>query len=264
MPKNLQTEPALVREKHTFLNRQGETLSALVERPETDVKAYALFAHCFTCSKNIGTATRIARALANRNFAVMRFDFTGLGNSEGDFANTNFSSNIDDLLAAANYLRDNYQAPQVLIGHSLGGAAVIAAAGSIPEARAIVTIAAPDDPGHMRHLLRDRVAEIEKQGWAHVSIGGQQFTIRKQFLDDISEHSLTDSLQKMDKALLLLHSPKDELIEIEHAYHLFERAHQPKSLISLDNADHLLSNPADAEYAADTISAWASRYINKD
>lgn len=264
MSNTQQSDVSLIREKHNFLNNKGETLSALVERPASDVKAYALFAHCFTCSKNIGTATRISRALANHGFAVMRFDFTGLGNSEGDFGNTNFSSNIDDLLAAAAYLRDNYRAPQVLIGHSLGGAAVIAAASKIPEARAIVTIAAPDDPGHMRHLLRDRVAEIEAQGWAHVSIGGQEFTIRKQFLEDISEHSLTDSLQGMNKALLLLHSPKDELIEIEHAYHLFERAHQPKSLISLDNADHLLSNPSDAEYAADTISAWASRYISQD
>lgn len=258
------TATTTIREKHTFPNKQGETLSALVERPETGVRAYALFAHCFTCSKNIGTATRITRALASHGFAVMRFDFTGLGNSEGDFANTNFSSNIDDLLAATAYLRDNFQAPEVLIGHSLGGAAVIAAAGRVPEARAVVTIAAPDDPGHMRHLLRGRVAEIESQGWARVSIGGQEFTIRQQFLDDISEHSLADALKTMDKALLLLHSPKDQLIEIDHAYHLFEMAHEPKSLISLDNADHLLSNPADAEYAANTISAWASRYITSD
>lgn len=258
-----QDDVAVVREKLTFTNRRGEKLAALLERPQAGVRAYALFAHCFTCSKNIGTATRISRALASRGFAVLRFDFTGLGNSEGDFANTNFSSNIDDLVAAADYLRDAYQAPEVLIGHSLGGAAVIAAAPKIPEARAVVTIAAPSDPGHMRHLLRDRVAEIESRGWAHVSIGGQQFTIRKQFLDDVAEHSLVDALQHMDKALLLLHSPRDKLIDIEHACHLFDAARQPKSIISLDNADHLLNDPADAEYAAETISAWASRYIGQ-
>ena len=251
----------IVREKHSFPNAQGEILSALIERPEVDVRAYALFAHCFTCSKNIGTATRISRALAGRGFAVMRFDFTGLGNSEGDFANTNFSSNIDDLVAAAAYLRQREQAPGVLIGHSLGGAAVIAAAPQIPETRAVVTIAAPDDPGHMRHLLRDKVPDIERQGWAHVSIGGQEFTIKKQFLEDVSGHSLEDALQNLNLPLLLLHSPMDKLIGIEHAYHLFEVANQPKSLISLDNADHLLNNPADAEYAAEAISAWAGRYV---
>ena len=260
----IKQEISLVREKLTFTNNQGQNLAALLERPETGVRAYALFAHCFTCSKNIGTATRISRALANRGFAVLRFDFTGLGNSEGDFANTNFSSNIDDLLAAADYLRQHHKAPEVLIGHSLGGAAVIAAAPKIPEARAVVTIAAPSDPGHMRHLLRDRVDEIESQGWAHVSIGGQEFTIRKQFLDDVAEHSLIDVLQHLDKALLLLHSPKDKLIDIEHACHLFDAARHPKSMISLDNADHLLNDPADAEYAAETISAWASRYIGSD
>ena len=251
-----------MREKITFSNNQGETLAALLERPETEVRAYALFAHCFTCSKNIGTATKISRALANRGFAIMRFDFTGLGNSEGDFANTNFNSNIDDLLAATDYLRQNQKAPKLLIGHSLGGAAVIAAAPRIPEASAVVTIAAPSDPGHMRHLLRDHVEEIESQGYAHVSIGGQRFTIRKQFLDDVSEHSLVDALQHLDKALLIMHSPNDKLIDIEHACHLFDAANQPKSMISLDNADHLLNDPADAEYAAETISAWASRYIN--
>jgi pimeloyl-ACP methyl ester carboxylesterase len=252
-----------VREKHSFPNAQGEILSALIERPVGDVRAYALFAHCFTCSKNIGTATRIARALADRGIAVMRFDFTGLGNSEGDFANTNFSSNIDDLIAAATYLRELDQAPSILIGHSLGGAAVIAAARQIPAARAVVTIAAPDDPGHMRHLLRDSIPDIERQGWAHVSIGGQEFTIKKQFLEDVSEHSLDEALRHLDRPLLLLHSPADKLIGIEHAYHLFEVASQPKSLVSLDNADHLLNDPDDAEYAAETISAWASRYIEQ-
>jgi alpha/beta superfamily hydrolase len=257
------TSTTVVRERLRFPNRSGEQLSALLERPESGVKAYALFAHCFTCSKNIGTATRISDALAARGFAVLRFDFTGLGSSEGDFANTNFSSNIDDLVAAADFLRDNYRAPDVLIGHSLGGAAVIAAAARIPEARAVVTIAAPSDPRYMRHLLRDRVAEIEQKGSAQVEIGGQRFTIKKQFLDDVAEHSLEDALEHLDKALLILHSPQDKLIDIEQAHHLFAVAHCPKSFISLDTADHLLNDPKDAKYAAETIAAWASRYIKE-
>jgi alpha-beta hydrolase superfamily lysophospholipase len=251
----------IVREKLSFPNRHGEILSALLERPQSGVRAYALFAHCFTCGKNIGTATRIARALAARGFAVLRFDFTGLGSSEGEFANTNFSSNIDDLVAAADFLRDNYRAPDVLIGHSLGGAAVIAAASRIPDARAVVTIAAPSDPNHMRYLLRDRVQEIEKKGSAQVEIGGQAFTITRQFLQDVSEHSLDDALQHLDRPLLILHSPRDELVDIEHAHHLFAMARCPKSFISLDTADHLLSKQEDADYAAEAIAAWASRYI---
>lgn len=253
----------VVREKLSFPNRHGEMLSALLEKPESGVRAYALFAHCFTCGKNIGTATRISRALAARGFAVLRFDFTGLGSSEGDFANTNFSSNIDDLVAAADYLRENYRAPDVLIGHSLGGAAVIAAASRIPDARAVVTIAAPSDPGHMRYLLRDRVEEINKKGSARVEIGGQPFTITKQFLEDVAEHSLDEALQHLNKALLILHSPRDELVDIEHAHHLFAMARCPKSFISLDTADHLLSKQEDAEYAAEAIAAWASRYIRE-
>ncbi len=257
------TDVTVVRERLAFPNASGEQLSALLERPESGVRAYALFAHCFTCSKNIGTATSISHALAARGFAVLRFDFTGLGSSEGDFANTNFSSNVDDLVAAADFLRRNFRAPDVLIGHSLGGAAVIAAAARIPEARAVVTIAAPSDPSHMRYLLRDSVAEIEQKGSARVEIGGQRFTIKKQFLDDVAAHSLEDVLRHMDKALLILHSPKDKLIDIDEAHHLFEVAHCPKSFISLDTADHLLNDPRDAEYAAETIAAWASRYIRE-
>ncbi len=252
---------SIIKEKITFPNKNGEQLSALLERPQDEPVAYALFAHCFTCSKNIGTATRISRELANRGFAVLRFDFTGLGNSEGDFSNTNFSSNVQDLIAASEYLASAYQAPKILIGHSLGGAAVISAATKLPAAKAVVTIAAPSDPAHMHHLLRDSIDEIKMQGWAHVEIGGQQFKIKEQFLDDVSEHNLDSALQSMDKALLIMHSPKDQMIEIEHAYHLFDVARCPKSFISLDQADHLLNNPSDAEYAAETIAAWASRYI---
>ena len=191
----------------------------------------------------------------------MRFDFTGLGNSEGDFSNTNFSSNIQDLIAASNYLSESFQAPKILVGHSLGGAAVISAATKLQEVRAVATIAAPSDPAHMHHLLRDSVAEIKQQGWAQVEIGGQQFKIKQQFLEDVSQHNLEDALQVLDKALLIMHSPKDKMIEIEHAYNLFEIARCPKSFVSLDTADHLLTNPADAEYASKIIAAWVSRYL---
>jgi alpha-beta hydrolase superfamily lysophospholipase len=249
------------KEKLEFPNANGEMLSALLERPSGRPQAFVLFAHCFTCSKNIGTATRISRALADRGLATLRFDFTGLGNSEGDFSNTNFSSNVDDLVAAARYLASAYEAPKILVGHSLGGAAVIAAASRLPEVRAVVTIAAPSDPAHMRQLLRNNVPEIMKKGWAMVEIGGQEFRIKKQFLEDVSEQNLDQILQNLHKPLLIMHSPNDELIDVEHAYHLFEVARCPKSFISLDSADHLLNNPDDAIYAAETIAAWASRYV---
>lgn len=236
-------------------------LSALLERPAGEPKAYAIFAHCFTCSKNIGTATRISRALAERGLAVLRFDFTGLGSSEGDFSNTNYSSNVQDLVSAGEYLSGTYEAPRLLVGHSLGGAAVISAASLLPSVAVVATIAAPSDPSHMQHLLRNSIGEIRESGRAEVEIGGQKFTIRKQFLDDISEHNLDMALRKMDKALLIMHSPNDSMIEIEHAYHLFDVARCPKSFISLDRADHLLSRPADAEYAANMIAAWAGHYV---
>lgn len=237
-------------------------MSALLERPQDQPVAYAIFAHCFTCSKNIGTATRISRALADRGIAVLRFDFTGLGNSEGDFSNTNFSSNVDDLVSAGEFLATEFESAKMLIGHSLGGAAVISAAGRMPAVKALVTIAAPSDPGHMHHLLRDSVPEINMKGWANVEIGGQQFRIKKQFLEDVSGHNLDQVLQDLQKALLILHSPRDKMIDIEHAYHLFDIARCPKSFISLDTADHLLNDPKDATYAAEIISTWVSRYVD--
>ncbi|MDX5151993.1 MAG: alpha/beta fold hydrolase, partial [Acidiferrobacterales bacterium] len=208
------------KQKLNFPNPGGEILSALLEKPSGKIEAFVLFAHCFTCSKNIGTATRISRALAERGFATLRFDFTGLGNSEGDFSNTNFSSNVDDLVAAASYLATAFEAPKILIGHSLGGAAVIAAAARLPDVQAVVTIAAPSDPAHMRYLLRDSVPEIMNKGRATVEIGGQKFTIRKQFLEDVSEQNLDKVLKNLARPLLIMHSPRDKLINIEHAYHL--------------------------------------------
>ena len=191
----------------------------------------------------------------------MRFDFTGLGGSEGDFSHTNFSSNIDDLVAAADYMRDHLQAPDILLGHSLGGAAAIIAANRIPEVRAIATIAAPSDPAHLEQLLTETMSTIRKQGWAHVNIGGQRFTLRQQFLDDISEHSLADALKSLNRPYLVLHSPDDKLVEFEHGRHLFDMALEPKSFISLDGADHLLSKTADADLAAEKIANWSSRYL---
>jgi putative redox protein len=249
------------RKKLSFQNRDGEVLAALLEHPATKPAAYALFAHCFTCSKDIAAASRISRALAARGIAVLRFDFTGIGNSEGDFANTNFSSNVADLVCAADHLRENFQAPALLVGHSLGGAAVLAAAGEIPETQAVVTIGAPSDPGHVSHLFESDREEIEEKGSAVVNLAGRKFEIKKQFLDDIAEQSLADRIKRMRKALLIFHSPVDEIVGIDNASAIFQAALHPKSFVSLDKADHLLSRAVDSEYVAATISAWASRYV---
>jgi uncharacterized OsmC-like protein/fermentation-respiration switch protein FrsA (DUF1100 family) len=254
--------PSVIRkEKLTFVNREGHALAALLERPPAEPKAFALFAHCFTCSKDVAAASRISRALVARGFAVARFDFTGLGNSEGDFANTNFSSNIDDLIVAADHLRDTYHAPALLIGHSLGGAAVLASAARIPEARALVTIGAPSDPAHVVHLLQSKREEIVARGSAVVDLAGRRFTIKKQFLDDIENHRLEEAIRHLGRALLIFHSPVDEIVPIEHAARIFQAALHPKSFISLDKSDHLLSDKTDSEYVAETVAAWASRYV---
>ncbi len=249
------------RQQLSFTNKTGHKLSAILETPTSDIRAYVLFAHCFTCGKNIGTATQVSHALAKRGFAVLRFDFTGLGDSEGDFSDTNFSSNIEDIITTAEYMAEHLQAPDLLIGHSLGGAAAIIAATRLPEVRAIATIAAPSDPAHLTRLLRETVTTIREQGCAHVTIGGQKFTLRQQFLDDISEHSLTDALKTLNRPYLILHSPDDKLIEFEHARHLFDMALEPKKLVQLDGADHLLSKTASADYAAEVIADWSKQYL---
>ena len=258
---NASSSMEINREKLTFENREGERLAALLERPSIRPAAYALFAHCFTCSKDIAAASRISRALAAHGIAVLRFDFTGLGNSEGDFANTNFSSNISDLVCAADHLRSTFEAPSLLVGHSLGGAAVLAAAGEIEEAKAVVTIGAPADPGHVSHLFESSRSEIEAKGSAVVNLAGRQFEIKKQFLEDIAAQSLEDRIKKLRKALLIFHSPVDEIVGIDNASAIFQAALHPKSFISLDKADHLLSRKIDSEYVAATISAWAGRYV---
>jgi uncharacterized OsmC-like protein/alpha-beta hydrolase superfamily lysophospholipase len=255
-------EPAMPAERFDFLNDRGERLSALLDRPDSKPRAYALFAHCFTCGKDIHAAKRIAAGLTALGIAVLRFDFTGLGSSEGEFANTTFSSNVGDLIAAARHMREQGHAPAILIGHSLGGAAILAAAGAIPEARAVVTIAAPADPAHVTHLLRDEIAAIRDAGEREVSLGGRRFRIRREFLEDIESHKQTERIAKLHKALLVFHSPTDEVVGIENATAIFVAAKHPKSFVSLAGADHLLSRKEDAAYVANVIAAWAERYLD--
>src|SRR5262249_25125372 len=248
-------------EKLTFPGSQGSSLAARLELPEGEPRAFALFAHCFTCTKDIFAAGRIAEGLARHGIAVLRFDFTGLGASGGDFAHTNFTSNVGDLVKAADFLRDRYMAPKILIGHSLGGAAVLAAAHRVPEAVAVATIAAPADPAHVAHLFTEKHAEIESEGEAEVLLAGRPFRIRKQFLDDIANHNSAAKLAELRKALIIFHSPRDQIVGIENAAAIFQAARHPKSFVSLDDADHLLTRRADAIYVADVLAAWAERYI---
>jgi putative redox protein len=247
-------------ERVTFPGTQGE-LSARLDLPAGTPAAYALFAHCFTCSKDFLASARISRALAERGLGVLRFDFTGLGSSQGEFASTNFSSNVGDIRAAAAFLRARHRAPALLVGHSLGGAAVLAAAVHVPEARAVATIGAPADPEHVRHLFADATPEIEARGEAAVVLAGRPFRIRRQFLEDIAEQRMQEAIRGLGKALLVFHAPGDLVVSVDNARRLFDAARHPKSFVSLDDADHLLTRPADAEYVASVLAAWASRYV---
>ncbi len=247
-----------------FKNSQGLTLSGNLELPKGAPKAFGIFAHCFTCSKNAKAASQISRRLAERGIAILRFDFTGLGNSDGDFANTNFSSNVNDLIDAAAVLEQEHQAPSLLIGHSLGGAAAYMAAGQIESVGAVATIGSPSEPAHVSHLFGDKIAKIRTDGSAEVSIGGRELTIEKHFLDDLKTHRADKQLRAMRKALLIFHSPVDEIVSIENARKLYEAAMHPKSFVSLDGADHLLTSRDDAEFVASTLAAWASRYLPGD
>lgn len=251
-------------QKIQFPNQNGENLSAWLETPAelNDIQRYAVFAHCFTCGKDVSAASRVSRALAAKGIAVLRFDFTGLGSSDGDFANTNFSSNVQDLISAADYLEANYKAPSLLIGHSLGGAAVLSAAASIPSTKAIATIAAPATADHVRHLFSNTVDTLLKEGEAQVRLGLKEFTIRKQLLDDLDQNTTIAHIAKLKAALLVFHAPLDELVSIDEAAKIYQAAKHPKSFISLDGADHLLSKKQDSEYVALTLSAWASRYLD--
>lgn len=244
-----------------FYNKQNESLSGLLELPNARISCYAIFAHCFTCSKDGIAATYISRALAENGVAVLRFDFTGLGNSAGDFPNTNFSSNLDDLFAAAEFLQENYAAPQLLIGHSLGGSAVLAVAKQIESVRGVVTINSPATAEHVKHLFDDAHNEILNNQSAKVSLGGRSFTIQKQFIEDLDRYNTLDHIKALGKALLVFHSPVDQVVSIDEATRIYVAAKHPKSFITLDQADHLLSDKDDANYVAAVITAWVSRYL---
>ena len=243
-----------------FVGSQGALLAARLDIPEGDVRAYALFAHCFSCSKDVFAASRISRALTASGIAVLRFDFTGLGQSDGDFSNTNFTSNIDDLVNAADFLRERSSAPSILIGHSLGGAAVLAAAHRIPETRAVATIGAPADPQHVVNLLQDDVETIRRQGFAEVNLGGRNFRIHEQFLADVDGQPQAARIRTLGAALMVMHSPIDETVSVSNARKIFDLAQHPKSFVALDGADHLLTGRDDSQFAANIIGAWAARY----
>jgi uncharacterized OsmC-like protein/pimeloyl-ACP methyl ester carboxylesterase len=251
-------------ERVEFEGAFGDRLSARLERPAGVAQGYAIFAHCFSCSKDIFAASRISRRLAQLGLAVLRFDFTGLGQSDGDFANTNFSSNIQDLIAAGRFLESQYQAPALLVGHSLGGAAVIAAALEMPSVKAVATIGAPADAEHVQCQFSEDVDTIRTEGIAEVSLGGRAFTIKKQFLDDIEGRTLEDSVAALKRPLLIAHSPTDETVSVDNASRLFLAAKHPKSYLSLDQADHLLRGDVPARHAADVIASWAARYVGGD
>jgi uncharacterized OsmC-like protein/pimeloyl-ACP methyl ester carboxylesterase len=247
-------------EEFVFEGSMGQ-LSGRLSLPDRPVTHSALFAHCFTCSKDIPAAKRITSALAARGIAVLSFDFTGLGHSDGEFENTNFSSNVEDLLAAAKALEERVAPASLLVGHSLGGAAVIAAAPKLSSVKAVVTIGAPSNPEHLKKLFSEAVPEISAQGFAEVDLGGRPFKITRQFVDDISTTNLHGALLKLDAALLIMHSPVDAIVDVSNAADIFSAALHPKSYVSLDDADHLLSRVSDAEYASSVITAWASRYL---
>jgi len=244
-----------------FPGTDGVMLAGLLETPDSSPHSFALFAHCFTCGKDVVSASRISRELVARGYAVLRFDFTGLGSSDGDFANSNFSSNVNDLVSAADFLRENHRAPSLLIGHSLGGTAVLAAAHAMEEVKGVVTIGAPADPQHVVKQFGCNLDEINRAGVAEVQLAGRPFTIKKQFLDDLTHQYQAEKIAQLKRALLVFHSPVDETVSIKEAEKIYRSAKHPKSFMSLDDANHLLTKATDAEYVAATIAAWATRYI---
>ncbi|HYW94847.1 MAG TPA: alpha/beta fold hydrolase [Bacteroidales bacterium] len=249
-------------EKVSFIGGQSYRVTARVDLPsDSEPHAFALFAHCFTCNKNLRAISRINEELTRSGYGVMRFDFTGLGESDGDFSNTNFTSNIEDLVAAAEYMESWWSAPGLLIGHSLGGAAVLQTAKKLPSVKAVVTIGAPCDPKHVTNLLVDSIKDIERKGKARVSLAGRIFTIKKQFLDDLHYARMDNNITSLNRPLLLFHSPIDQIVGIENASHLFKMAKHPKSYVSLDKADHLLSNDEDALFVGRVISGWLPKYL---
>jgi putative redox protein len=249
-------------QKVSFKNGSGETLVGRLSLPANQhPHNFVLFAHCFTCNKNFIAIRNISRALTAEGFGVLRFDFTGLGESEGEFSDSNFSGNVEDLLEAAKYLEEHYSAPTLIIGHSLGGAAAILAAQKISSIKAVATIGAPSNPLHVKNIFKDDLETINEKGTAEVNIGGRSFTIKKQFLEDLKSHSFQETLKNIRKSILILHSPQDNVVEIKNAEEMYIAVHHPKSFVSLDGADHLLSNPNDASYAGEIIGKWSKRYL---
>jgi putative redox protein len=248
--------------KFNFKNSHGIELSGKLELPPNgEAKIFAIFAHCFTCSKNLSVTSTISKRLAKAGIATLRFDFTGLGNSDGDFSNTNFSSNVEDLISAYQALGKEYSVPAVLIGHSLGGAAVLKASTLIQDVKAVVTIGAPSCTKHVSHLFQDQLTDIISVGEAEVNLAGRKFKIKKQFIDDVNESEILSALAKQKKSYLIMHSPVDDTVSIDHAAKIYQSLKHPKSFVSLDNSDHLLTNKSDSEYVAGIISAWLKRYI---
>lgn len=251
--------------KNTKLNIQnskGHKLQAYLELPANQKpNYYAIFAHCFTCTSSLSAVKNISRALTNHGFGVVRFDFTGLGRSEGNFADSHFSANVEDLLSVSNYMERNYKAPSLLVGHSLGGAAVLSAASQLENIEAVATIGAPASVNHVTHLFSHGIEDIKEKGDVEVNIGGRPFNINKDFVDDFSKTDLPEVVKKLRKPLLILHSPVDSIVEIKNAEQLYHHAHHPKSFITLDDADHLLSNPKDSNYAGNMIGTWVQRYF---
>lgn len=249
-------------ERLNFKNKDGQKLSARLYLPlDESPRYYAIFAHCFTCSKNFKAVSNISNTLSRLGIAVLSFDFTGLGNSEGEFEDTGFSSNVDDLLAAAEFLEENYQAPKLLVGHSLGGSAIIFAAAELDEVEAVVTIGSPANPKHVKKLFKSDIETIKKEGSAKVNIGGRSFRIKKDFVEDLESKNLPDLISDMRKAFLFLHSPQDQIVDISNAAELYQNAFHPKSFISLDGADHLLSDEKESQYVGELISTWSKKYL---
>ena len=248
--------------KITFPNTHGHQLSGYVQLPaDRDPAHFALLAHCFSCTKNTRALREIARALNQQGFGVLRFDMTGLGESEGDFADTGFAANIGDIVAAYAYLAETHRAPSLVVGHSLGGTAALCAGAMLPEVKAVVTIGSPSEAGHATHLFEESLAEIEARGRATVQLGGQGFDVSLDFVRSLTEANVAAVIERSRKALLILHSPQDATVDISHAERIYTKAHHPKSFASLDGADHLLSRPEDAHYAGQLIAAWVGRYL---
>ena len=250
------------REKVTFENSKGIILSGSVELPENESpKAFAIFSHCFTCNKNLINVKYISEALSEKRIAVLRFDFSGLGDSQGNFAETDFSSNIDDLLRAADFLTHNYEAPKLLVGHSLGGAASIVAAGQLESVKAISLLGTPSTLDHIKRLFVNKMDEIAQNGSAMIDVAGREVEIGKGFVDDLANYNIKKSLNQLNKPLLILHSPQDEMVNISHATEIFMAARHPKSFIALDGIDHLVKNIKDVRYVGSLIGEWAMRYL---